>query len=94
MTRNQNDALISAIRAIAHGPESGPSGLELVAVALAGKDKDVATALTDIAHAINRLADSVQDVYGTIRVEHHQPTPPKDPLMMTAEELRAWEEGL
>jgi hypothetical protein len=61
MTEEQYDALIAAVRAIAHGPVSGPTGLELVAVAMSRtEDASVAASLDRVASAIERLADAVE----------------------------------
>lgn len=71
-TFDQFDQLTKAIRAIAHGDSDGPSGLEIVAMALqGGDDQSVAGALTasadriaeslnNVAIAINTLAQAVQ----------------------------------
>jgi hypothetical protein len=64
MNDDQFAALISAIRAIAHGPTTGATGLELVAIALAGKGDGsvsasldaIAGAIEDLSHAVGQLA--------------------------------------
>jgi hypothetical protein len=55
--------LADATRLIAHGNNSGPTGLEAVAMALSGSGSgtNVADALMEIANAINRLAEAVSD---------------------------------
>ena len=47
--------LVTAVRLIAHGPTSGATGLEMVAMALAGEGlvDPVGRGLADIANAIN-----------------------------------------
>ena len=61
MTDDPLTDLIAAVRAIAHGPTSGPTGLELVAMALAGRGGSVAESLDRIANAIERLAEVIDD---------------------------------
>lgn len=55
-------ALASAVRAIAHGPTSGPTGLELVSMSLATLgEPTVSAGLHAIAGAIADLADAVRE---------------------------------
>ena len=62
MNPEQYDALISAVRAIAHGPASGPTGLELVSMALAkGGEPSVSASISQLAAAVDRLADAVEN---------------------------------
>jgi hypothetical protein len=71
MTDDQFAALISAIRAIAHGPTSGATGLELVAIALAGKgDGSVSASLDGIAGAIENLSHAVGQLASVM--DHHE----------------------
>jgi hypothetical protein len=57
------DHLATAIRRIASGGPAGPDGLELVAIALCGDvaTRNVAQSLSEIADAINNLADAVRE---------------------------------
>lgn len=66
MNEEQFDALIDAVRAIAHGSVSGPTGLELVAMALAPKRDSVATNLGYIADSIRDLAMEVDGLAGAV----------------------------
>ncbi len=69
ISNEQFDALVNAVRAIAHGPMSGPTGLELVAMALSGeKNSDVAIgpALATLAQAVETHAEAVTTAASTI----------------------------
>jgi len=60
---NQVDALCSAIRNIAEGGVTGPSGLESVGMALAGErlSTPVGEAIITLAESINGLADAIRE---------------------------------
>lgn len=68
MIKNEQiEALIGAIRSISNGgtaPGSQPEGLEMVAIALAGEGnlKPVGEGLSEVAQAINNLADAIREV--------------------------------
>lgn len=53
------DRLADATRAIAHGPVSGPTGLELVAMALQGKDGD--SVEKSLALGLEKIAEAIRD---------------------------------
>lgn len=69
MNDEQVDGLIRAVRAIAHGNTNAPSGLEMLAMAVGGRDGSVAESLDGIAHSIDRLAHAVVQLAGVI--DHH-----------------------
>lgn len=66
--RDGLDSLASAVRAIAHGPASGPGGLEALAMSIAGAgdfdSNNLATAVRDgsdsIASALRAIADAIE----------------------------------
>ena len=62
--------IADAITKIAHGPSSGPTGLEMVAMAMRGEgggDGSVAGALNGIANAIDdRAADALDGIANAI----------------------------
>lgn len=68
MTKEQFDQLISAVRAIAHGPTSGPTGLEMVAMSLSGEGSGtpIGPALESLAEAVREHATSVTEAAQTI----------------------------
>ena len=59
----QLSQIAGAIRSVSHGDSSGPMGLEMLAMALAGKGRQdsVASALSEIASAIRELAQAVDN---------------------------------
>lgn len=62
MTEEQTDKLIYAIESIAGGHLHGPTGLEGVAMALAGQQLhyDVGSALHAVASALERIANAME----------------------------------
>lgn len=60
MDDEQINALTAALRAIAHGTTDGPTGLELVAMALAERSEP------SVAEALGRCADSLGAIAGAI----------------------------
>jgi len=65
MDNEQVDQLAAAITKIAHGPISGPTGLEAVAMALStapsgNGGNTVSDALMEVAAAVDRLAEAVE----------------------------------
>jgi hypothetical protein len=61
ITEDSGSELATAVRRVAHGDLNGPTGLELVAMALAERgEPSVSNALTQIAVAISDLADAVR----------------------------------
>ncbi len=63
MNTEQFDQLIAAIRAIAHGTPHAPTGLELLAEAIAGKgSRDLAAAVTEVADAVHAVAGSLSNI--------------------------------
>lgn len=69
MTDEQVAGIVSAIQRIAHGTMDGPTGLELVAMALSGKHGNVAESLDRIATAIENHAYAVGQLAGVL--DHH-----------------------
>lgn len=63
ITKEQFDQFIRTLRLIAHGETSGPSGLEGIAIALAGDQfrEPVGSALGELAAAIDRHAEAITD---------------------------------
>jgi hypothetical protein len=53
--------LISAINYMTGGQLSGPSGLELLAMALSGRDGNVASSIDRVAEAIDGLSEAVRE---------------------------------
>lgn len=68
ITKEQFDQFISAVRLIAQGPTSGPSGLEVVGIALAGEQfsAPVGPALMSLAHAVEKHGEAVTEAAQTI----------------------------
>jgi hypothetical protein len=68
ITKEQFAEFISAVRLIAHGPTSGPSGLEGVGIALAGDHfgEPVGPALASLALAVEHHAEAITEAAQTI----------------------------
>lgn len=66
-TEQTLDDLVSAVRSIAHGPVSGPTGLEALSMAIAGSGEfgssNLSTAITsaasEIAEALHAIARAI-----------------------------------
>lgn len=76
----KREELIAAVRSIAHGSTSGPTGLEALAMAIVGQDLgdnslveaiggvgNIGCAIEDHAVAINRVADAIFAVADVLR---------------------------
>jgi hypothetical protein len=68
ITKEQFDELVSAVRAIAHGSLSGPTGLEMLAMSFAGEGlrTPIGPALESLATAVREHAEAVTNAAETI----------------------------
>jgi hypothetical protein len=68
MTPEQVTKLCDAITKIAHGPTSGATGLESVAMSVAGEGlkSPIGPALQDLADNVGRVADALENIQASM----------------------------
>jgi len=69
MTHEQIEKLIEALTRIAHGGTSGPTGLEALAMAIAGErlHKPLSEAMTDIADSLQGISDNLDTLINEVK---------------------------